>query len=63
MLGLDFYSRIVDTLLENDILPFLTLNHWDIPQGIEDLGGWPNRNVIDYYLPFGVHSRWIKITH
>ena len=52
MLGLDFYSRIVDTLLENDILPFLTLNHWDIPQGIEDLGGWPNRDVINYYLEY-----------
>mgnify|MGYP001166265154 CR=1 FL=1 len=52
MLGLDFYSRIVDSLLENDISPFLTINHWDIPQGIEDLGGWPNRNVIDHYLHY-----------
>ncbi len=52
MLGLDFYSRLVDTLLDYDILPFLTLNHWDIPQGVEDLGGWPNRNIIDYYLEY-----------
>ena len=34
--GLDFYSRLVDNLLEKGITPFVTLNHWDIPQGLED---------------------------
>ena len=44
--GMDFYDRLVDTLLENNITPFVTLNHWDIPQGLEDLGGWTNRDMV-----------------
>lgn len=38
--GLDFYSRLVDELLANDIEPFATLFHWDMPQSLEDRGGW-----------------------
>ncbi|MEC8915862.1 MAG: family 1 glycosylhydrolase, partial [Candidatus Neomarinimicrobiota bacterium] len=45
--GLDFYRKLVDVLLENHITPFITLNHWDIPQGLEDAGGWPNREIVD----------------
>jgi len=43
--GLDFYSRLVDELLGHDILPFLTLYHWDLPQAIEDDGGWTRRDT------------------
>jgi beta-glucosidase len=43
--GLDFYSRLVDELLENDIKPWLTLYHWDLPQALEDAGGWANRDT------------------
>lgn len=43
--GLDFYSRLVDELLEADILPWLTLYHWDLPQALEDNGGWANRDT------------------
>ncbi|SDG58849.1 beta-glucosidase [Lentzea fradiae] len=43
--GLDFYSRLVDTLLENDILPWPTLYHWDLPQALEVEGGWANRDT------------------
>ncbi|WP_146362041.1 GH1 family beta-glucosidase [Arthrobacter yangruifuii] len=43
--GLDFYSRLVDELLEADILPWLTLYHWDLPQALEDKGGWANRDT------------------
>ncbi|GAA0998681.1 GH1 family beta-glucosidase [Subtercola frigoramans] len=43
--GLDFYSRLVDELLEADILPWLTLYHWDLPQALEDQGGWTNRDT------------------
>lgn len=52
MKGLDFYSRLIDELLQNDITPFLTLNHWDIPQGLEDIGGWPARDLIHHFSDF-----------
>ena len=43
--GIDFYSRLVDELLEKNILPWLTLYHWDLPQALEDKGGWVNRDT------------------
>ena len=43
--GIDFYSRLVDELLEKGILPWLTLYHWDLPQALEDKGGWTNRDT------------------
>ncbi len=50
--GLDFYSRLVDQLLDAGILPWLTLYHWDLPQALEEQGGWTNRDTalrfVDY---------------
>ena len=43
--GLDFYSKLVDALLERNIRPFITLYHWDLPQAMEDRGGWGARET------------------
>ena len=47
--GLDFYSRLVDVLLENRITPFITLYHWDLPQALQDRGGWGNREIAGWF--------------
>jgi beta-glucosidase len=43
--GLAFYDRLVDELLDHDIAPWLTLYHWDLPQALEDDGGWRSRDT------------------
>jgi beta-glucosidase len=43
--GIDFYSRLVDRLLDKGISPVATLYHWDLPQALEDAGGWPARDT------------------
>jgi beta-glucosidase len=47
--GLDFYKRVVDTCLEMGIQPWMTLYHWDLPQALEDRGGWQNRDVTGWF--------------
>ena len=43
--GLSFYDQLVDALLEADITPYITLYHWDLPQILQDEGGWPARDI------------------
>jgi beta-glucosidase len=50
--GLDHYSRLADAVLEAGMRPFCTLYHWDLPQGLEDRGGWPNRDLAGYFADY-----------
>lgn len=68
--GFDFYHRLIDELIENGIEPVITLYHWDLPQALEDKGGWANRDIVDafdYYVgecvkEFGSKvSKWITL--
>ncbi|HEY0161931.1 MAG TPA: GH1 family beta-glucosidase [Edaphobacter sp.] len=50
--GLDFYSRLVDELLSNGIQPYCTLFHWDLPQALEDKGGWQSRDTSEAFADY-----------
>jgi len=50
--GLDFYDRLVDGLLDAGIRPFVTLYHWDLPQALEDAGGWPARDTASAFADY-----------
>lgn len=50
--GLDFYDRLVDELLNAGIKPMATLNHWDLPQALEDQGGWLNRDSVNWFSDY-----------
>jgi beta-glucosidase len=50
--GLDFYSRLVDGLLAANITPFITLYHWDLPQALQDEGGWPARSTAEAFVEY-----------
>jgi beta-glucosidase len=50
--GLDYYKRLADTLHEASIRPLVTLYHWDLPQALEDAGGWPNRELVGRFTDY-----------
>jgi beta-glucosidase len=50
--GVDFYDRLVDALLEAGILPFVTLYHWDLPQALQEEGGWTVRSTAEAFVAY-----------
>jgi beta-glucosidase len=50
--GLDFYDRLVDELMARGIAPYATLYHWDLPQTLEDAGGWPDRSTAHAFADY-----------
>jgi beta-glucosidase len=57
--GLDFYERMVDGLLRRGIQPYLTLNHWDLPDAIQQQGGWARRETVHRFVEYalGINAR------
>ena len=50
--GLDFYRQLVDELRTHDVEPWITLYHWDLPQALEDAGGWPERDTAERFAEY-----------
>ena len=50
--GIDFYNNIINECLKYGIVPFVTLYHWDLPQVLEEKGGWTNKETIDAFLNY-----------
>lgn len=50
--GVDYYDRLVDTLLENGVEPLVTLYHWDLPAALDDQGGWLNRDIAGWFSDY-----------
>ncbi|MGC8638206.1 MAG: glycoside hydrolase family 1 protein, partial [Athalassotoga sp.] len=47
--GVDFYNKVIDELLKEDITPFVTIYHWDLPAALQDIGGWTNRDIACWF--------------
>jgi len=50
--GIDFYKKVCDCCRENGLEPWVTLYHWDLPQVLEEKGGWTNRSIIDWFSEY-----------
>lgn len=54
--GLDFYSRMIDGLLQQGIAPHVTLYHWDLPQALQDQGGWAERDMTNRFVDYALKA-------
>jgi len=52
--GLEFYDKLISKLIENGIEPVVTLYHWDLPQKLQDIGGWANSEIVNYYFDYAM---------
>ena len=52
--GLDFYRKLIGSPVEERHFSLVTLYHWDLPQALQDRGGWANRDVTDYFQDYAV---------
>jgi beta-glucosidase len=47
--GVDFYNKLIDGMIDRGITPWVTMYHWDLPQALQDKGGWTNRDIVEWF--------------